>query len=313
MVSRKHRYTLFLGYGTEAESLLKTFEQSKCSLGFNTNILFIKFLLEFHKTNSQNQSNSEEQTNALNTSIEKTSKDDVLFSNNDDKYSSSINHIDFKNDTVDEVQKNTKIQDKTCVFAEKEQEEQNVLTKDITASIDDASVNKRKNYSLQQRNKNKNYEENNLGVSSLTGVSQSLKVLKSAEENRGGYEDVTENTDVAAVPNKIRKIEEIDAKNFESSEEVSQKVPNCKEIKCTEEITQTQPFFEKTENTDFAVSTESEDCRFEKHKNKLSLQNSECKLSDTISARDILLQENLLSNTLIPDSKSSKDAFTIPR
>lgn len=51
MLPRKHRYTLFLGYGIEAESLLKTFEQLKCRLGFNTNIIFIKFLINFYEEN----------------------------------------------------------------------------------------------------------------------------------------------------------------------------------------------------------------------------------------------------------------------
>ncbi|XP_066928980.1 uncharacterized protein [Clytia hemisphaerica] len=44
---RKPRYTIFLGYGEEAESLLKLFEQVKCRTGISSNIPFIKLLLTF--------------------------------------------------------------------------------------------------------------------------------------------------------------------------------------------------------------------------------------------------------------------------
>ena len=48
---RKHRYTLFIGYGESAGSLLKRFEQLKCRLGISTNIEFLKYLVEFLEEN----------------------------------------------------------------------------------------------------------------------------------------------------------------------------------------------------------------------------------------------------------------------
>ena len=49
---RKHRFTLFIGYGEEAGALLKKFEQLKCRLGLGTNILFLKYLLQYFEENN---------------------------------------------------------------------------------------------------------------------------------------------------------------------------------------------------------------------------------------------------------------------
>lgn len=341
MVSRKHRYTLFLGYGTEAEGLLKTFEQSKCSLGFNTNILFIKFLLEFHETNSQpqnqndaplqNQSNIKEQISVLN-SVEHIEEDGVIFSNTnsicDSDLSCPINHIDFKNDTDEKVLKSTEDQNSFCgVVEEKQEKEQHNDTKDIAVSVN-MNLNKRKCCSLQQpaENKNKNCDEKSLDLDASLVISQPLKnVLNSQtrvytqESRQNVCEDVAENIDIA-IPNKIRKVEETnkDKQIFsESSEEILEKIQNCNkiknadELKATDKITQTQEdFLKNIENIDLAVSTDSDGCRFEKQKNILSLQDIE---ESCDSTKGVLSEETELTNTLIPDPKSSKDGFIIPR
>ena len=70
MEPRKHRFTLFLGYGEEAGSLLKRFEQTKFSMGISTNILFLTFLLDFFE---QHQ-NPHEETKNFNEEIQITSQ-----------------------------------------------------------------------------------------------------------------------------------------------------------------------------------------------------------------------------------------------
>ena len=59
---RKPRYTIFLGYGEEAESLLKLFEQVKCRTGISSNIPFIKLLLTFFERSFDNDDNEVSET-----------------------------------------------------------------------------------------------------------------------------------------------------------------------------------------------------------------------------------------------------------
>lgn len=49
MLARKHRYTIFIGYGEEAGGILKHYEQLKHRLGIGTNTMFIRFLLDFYE------------------------------------------------------------------------------------------------------------------------------------------------------------------------------------------------------------------------------------------------------------------------
>ena len=98
------------------------------------------------------------------------------------------------------------------------------------------------------------------------------------------------------------------------------KIPNCNtinnadELKATDKITQTQEdFLKDIKNIDLAVSTDSEGCKFEKQKNILSLQDIEESCESATSTKDVLSEETELTNTLIPDPKSSKDGFIIPR
>jgi len=49
MLARKHRYTIFIGYGAEAGGILKHYEQLKYRLGIGTNTLFLRFLLDFYE------------------------------------------------------------------------------------------------------------------------------------------------------------------------------------------------------------------------------------------------------------------------
>ena len=56
---RKHRFTIFIGYGEEAGYVLKRCEQLKCKLGLGTNIQLLTFLLKFFEdrnTGFQNES-----------------------------------------------------------------------------------------------------------------------------------------------------------------------------------------------------------------------------------------------------------------
>lgn len=49
---RKHRFTIFIGYGDEAGNLLKRCEQLKCKLRLSTNMQFLTFLLEYYDRHS---------------------------------------------------------------------------------------------------------------------------------------------------------------------------------------------------------------------------------------------------------------------
>lgn len=62
-VRRKHRFTIFIGYGDEAGKVLKSFEQLKCRLGIATNILFLNFLLQYFEDHSKTKENSVNEPN----------------------------------------------------------------------------------------------------------------------------------------------------------------------------------------------------------------------------------------------------------
>ena len=353
MLPRKHRYTLFLGYGTEAEGLLKAFEQSKCRLGFNTNILFIKFLLEFHGSNSHqpqqhtgwsHRSNEKEEIDALklNTIIQNI---DVV--EDDSSSCQQLNHINFKSDKENaqeniikgnkEVLVDTTITNPQILplseTVEKEQQEETLIDTPIDQDvIVDVVQEKCQDDDLETKNsssfsdKDKDYEIfDGKTILTLSSNLSSTGVLQTEE----GIKKINENI-VFSSPKKLNDIENTttttkEGENFFSEASKVNDKQNLILKKNTAVIQQPKEFLKEFEVIDFkTIPRDFDECRLEQQKRILSLQDVEgCEPVDLNSTKDMLhdfkpVPSNAkyvkhVHDTLISDPKSSKNAFTTAR
>ena len=349
MLPRKHRYTLFLGYGTEAESLLKAFEQSKCRLGFNTNILFIKFLLEFHGSNSQPQqhtgwshrSNEKEEIDALNTIIQNI---DVV--EDDSSSCQQLNHINFKSDkeNVQEHHRNIIKENKEVLVdttinnsqisplsetVEKEQQEETLIDTSIDQDVivdvvqekyqDDDDLETKNSSSFSD--KDKIYEiSNRKKILTLSSNLSSTGVLQTEEGKK-----INENI-VFSSPEKLNDIENTtttkEGENFfsESSKVNDKQNLILKKNRSTAVNQQPKEFLKGFEVIDFkTIPRDSDECRLEQQKKILLLQNmGRCEPVYLNSTKDMLhdfkpAPSNAKYVKHVHDTKSSKNAFTTAR